>query len=65
MNLNEAIEKCFEPEVYSAMKNRISPPEMLKAAALQCFLHNQEEGVEDKIRTALIILDATGMMMKD
>ena len=65
MNLNEAIEKCFEPRVYVAMKHGMSPPEILKAAALQCFLHNQEEGVEDKIRAALIVLDATGLMMKD
>ncbi len=65
MKLNEAIEKCFEPEVYAAMKNRISPPEILRSAALQCFLHDQEEGVEDKIRAALIVLDATGFMMRD
>lgn len=65
MKINEAIEKCFEYEIYQAMKIRgMSPPSMLEAAALQCFLHKQEEDVENTIRAGLIFLNATGLMPK-
>jgi len=64
MTLAQAVEKALKPEIYAAVKNHISASEILKMAAMQCFLHNQEEGVEDKIRAAMILLDATGVIME-
>lgn len=64
MNLNDAMSKCFPPEIYRAMKDHLSPPEMLNAAALECFLHKQEDGVEDVVRAALIFLRQIGTMPK-
>ena len=62
MTLSQAVEKALKPQIFAAVKGHLSPPEILKTAALQCFLHEQEEGVEDKIRAHMIILDATGLM---
>ena len=62
MTLAAAIKQALTPKVYNAVLGHSSPPEILKMAALRCFLHNQEEGVEDTIRAAMIILDATGLM---
>ena len=63
ITLVEAVTRALKPEVYDALKRgHASPPEILKLAALQCFLHQQDEGVEDRIRASMIILDATGLM---
>lgn len=62
MELKEAIKKCFKPDVYEAMKSHLSPPEMLNAAALECFLHYQPEEVESTIKAALIFLRQIGTM---
>ena len=64
MTLNEAIEKALGTEIYHAVKGHLSPPEILKIAALECFLHKQEDEVEDVIRAGMIFLDATGLMPK-
>ena len=64
MTLQQAIEITLKPEIYLAVKNHLSPPEILKMAAIQCFLHQQEEEVEDAIRGAMIALNATGLMVQ-
>lgn len=65
MNIQEAIEQCFKPEVYKAVKGHLSPPELLKMAVVECFLHKKDQRVEDTIRAGMIFLDATGLMPKD
>jgi hypothetical protein len=64
LTLQQAAEKALKPEIYAAVRNYSSPPEILKMAAIQCFLHEQEEGVEEVIRAAMIVLDTTGLMMQ-
>jgi hypothetical protein len=62
MTLDQAIKSCFKPEIYAALKGHMVPPELLRTAALECFLHEQAEGVEDVIRAALIFHTETGLM---
>ena len=63
MRLIEAIREAMTPEVFNRMRRIISPPEMLKEAALQCFLQQIEGEVADKIREALMYLETTGVML--
>ena len=62
MTLIEAAQHIYKPAIYSAMCDVLSPPEILRAMAYQCFLHNQEDGIEDTIRAACIIFEETGIM---
>lgn len=65
MKLQEAIEKCFEDGSYPILKKQLAPPELLKAAALECFLNRRNFEVENMIRAGLIFLKSTGLMPKD
>lgn len=60
--LGEAVKACLTPETYAVLVGRLSPPELLKAAAYQCFLHQQAPGVEDLVRAACVFLDQTGVV---
>lgn len=64
MKLNDAMATCFPPETYDAMRKHLSPPELLNAAALECFLHPQPPEVENEIRASLLELRQTGIMPK-
>jgi hypothetical protein len=68
MTTSEAIENCFDPNVYSAIKGHLSPPELLKRAALLCFMYpsiegREKNGREYQIQKALIHLEKTGEML--
>lgn len=65
MNIYTAIAQCFPPEIYCAMKGHLSPPEMLNAAAIECFCHKREDEVANTIRNGLNHLRLFGLMPKD
>lgn len=60
MRLIEAIREAITPEVFNRIRRIISPPEMLKEAALQCFSRRIEGEVAEKIREALMYLHTVG-----
>lgn len=73
MTIDEAIKQAltkhlYSEEAFAAMQkspSRLSRPELLKDAAIECFLHEQDSEVEATIRAALIFLRQMGMMPKE
>lgn len=63
MRLIDAIQQAITPEVFERVRRFLSPPEVLKEAALRCFLQQIEGEVADKIREALMYLETTGVML--
>lgn len=61
MTLKEAIEGSFNPEVYEGIKKHLSPPELLQAAAIECFLKEPTSERARLIREELTLLRLTGI----
>ena len=64
MNVYNAIAACFSEELYLNLKRTASPPELLKMAALECFVHPKDKIVEDTLRSAMLHLWTEGVMPK-
>ena len=65
MTLRLAIAVSFSPEVWKAVQNHLSPPELLKLACLEEFKRNSEGDRTDILRAALKHLDTHGEIKMD
>jgi len=62
MTLREAISQSFEPQVWQAVENYLSPPELLKVACLAEFVNGSAGPRIDFLRKALIKMNVTGLI---
>jgi hypothetical protein len=64
MTTTEAIEATFTTPLFKVLKTRLSKPELLRDAAVHCFLFPLSEGSlsvrEKKIKNSLLHLKETG-----
>lgn len=64
MTTTEAIEATFTTPLFKVLQKRLAPPELLKEAAVHCFLFPLSEGSlsvrEKKIKDSLLHLKETG-----
>lgn len=60
MNLREAISLSFKPEVWEAIQDHLSPPELLKLACLEEFKRDSYCKRVEALRGALVHLDIVG-----
>jgi len=65
MTLREAISQSFDPEVWKAIQNHLSAPELLKIACLTEFKFNGRGRRIEFMRLALIKLDNDGLISLD
>ena len=65
MKLNDALEQCWDNDAYNAIKHHLSLPELLDAAAIQCFLYPPHPVVSNTIREALLHLRTVGTIPKN
>lgn len=66
MTTREAIIQCFAPNISTPLQQYLSWPELLNAAALECFVHYDKipHEIQQKIREALIYIRLMGVMME-
>lgn len=62
MTLYQAMCSVLGEEIFRAIEKHNSYPEILKIAALTCFLHKKDEQVEKVIREGLLYLTTVGGM---
>jgi hypothetical protein len=65
LTLKEAIQMCFDSAIYENMASHISPGNVLRSAALECFVRSRGAEADSLIRDALVYNDNTGMIPKD